>query len=64
MDELRQSIDTAIDAKLERRPWDEDGGRVDDNYERIFNQKVNLWTDYPPINAVSAYPVDSPGHKM
>ena len=44
---LRQAIDHAIDTHRARIRGAERDGRVSEEYERVFNQMVNLWTDYP-----------------
>ena len=47
MSELRDAIDRAIARNRERIRGAEGGGRVSEEYERVFNQMVNLWTDHP-----------------
>ena len=47
MSALREAIDHAITRKRDRIRGAESGGRVSQEYERVFNQMVNLWTDYP-----------------
>ena len=47
MSVLREVIDHAITRKRDRIRDAESGGRVSAEYERVFNQMVNLWTDYP-----------------
>lgn len=44
---LRASIDAAIASHRERIVGAEKGGRYSEDYERVFNQMVNLWTDNP-----------------
>ena len=46
---LRAAIDAAIAAKRERIRRAAKGGRHSAEYERIFNQRVNLWTDYAAL---------------
>ena len=45
MDHLREAIDGAIAANRERIVGASEGGRGSEDYERVFNQMVNLWTD-------------------
>ena len=45
MNELREAIDRAIGDNRARITGAEGGGRVSEEYERVFNQMVNLWTD-------------------
>ena len=47
MDELRDAVDRAIARNRERIRGAAGGGRVSEDYERVFNQMVNLWTDVP-----------------
>ncbi|NKB65848.1 MAG: hypothetical protein GKR89_02190 [Candidatus Latescibacteria bacterium] len=49
MDVLRQSIDLAIAANRDRILGAQGGGRSSDDYERVFNQMVNLWVDCPDV---------------
>lgn len=49
IDILGQAIDQAVDAKRDRILGAENGGRSSQDYERVFNQMVNLWTDYPAV---------------
>jgi len=53
MDQLRQAIDDAIDTNRDRIHGDAKGGRVSEDYEKGFNQMVNLWTDSPAAKAFS-----------
>ena len=46
---LRQAIDHAVDCQRARIIGAENDGRSSEEYERVFNQMVNLWTDYPVI---------------
>ena len=46
---LRAAIDAAIAAKRERIRRAAKGGRHSAEYERIFNQRLNLWTDYAAL---------------
>ncbi len=50
---LRASVDDAIARNRERIVGAEGGGRSSGVYERVFNQMVNLWTDYPEVKAFS-----------
>lgn len=47
MDGLRALIDGAIAANRDRILGAERGGRGSEDYERVFNQMVNLWVDVP-----------------
>ncbi len=47
MDRLRATIDDAITSHRDRILGAEDGGRSSEDYERVFNQMVNLWVDNP-----------------
>jgi phytanoyl-CoA hydroxylase len=53
MTRLRACIDRAIAARRERIRGAEKGGRVSEDYERVFNQMVNMWTDHPEAKAVA-----------
>ena len=46
---LRAGIDEAIAANRDRILGAENGGRSSQDYERVFNQMVNLWVDYPIV---------------
>ena len=50
---LRTTIDQAIAANRERIKGAEKGGRLSNDYERVFNQMVNLWTDFPAAREIS-----------
>lgn len=50
---LRAAIDDAISSNRDRILGAKGGGRAGDEYERVFNQMVNLWTDYPEVKAFS-----------
>jgi ectoine hydroxylase-related dioxygenase (phytanoyl-CoA dioxygenase family) len=50
---LRAAIDDAISQNRERIVGAAAGGRGSDDYEKVFNQMVNLWTDYPEVKAFS-----------
>ena len=56
MSELREALDHAIAEKRERIRGAESGGRVSEEYERVFNQMVNLWTDLPAAKAFAFHP--------
>jgi phytanoyl-CoA hydroxylase len=47
MDRLRTVIDDAIGSHRDRILGARDGGRSSNDYERVFNQMVNMWTDNP-----------------
>ena len=47
MDRLRSVIDSAIASHRDRILGADSGGRVSDDYERVFNQMVNMWADNP-----------------
>jgi ectoine hydroxylase-related dioxygenase (phytanoyl-CoA dioxygenase family) len=53
---LRQAIDHAIATQRERIKGAEKGGRLSEDYERVFNQMVNLWTDYPAAREIAFHP--------
>ena len=53
---LRAAIDHAVATRRERIRGAEGGGRHGDAYERVFNQMLNLWTDYPAAKAVTFNP--------
>ena len=50
---LRAAIDDAITQNRARIVGADGGGRGSEAYERVFNQMVNLWTDYPEVKAFS-----------
>ncbi|MEM7027962.1 MAG: phytanoyl-CoA dioxygenase family protein [Chloroflexota bacterium] len=50
---LRETIDEAIASNRERIVGAENGGRNSEVYERVFNQMVNMWTDFPKAKAVA-----------
>ena len=47
MDRLRAAIDEAIASNRDRILGAEGGGRSSEEYEKVFNQMVNLWVDSP-----------------
>ena len=49
--ELRNALDCAVASKRERMLGG--GGETDDDYNRVFNQMVNLWVDYEIIRKYS-----------
>ena len=51
--DLREAIDEAIARKRERIVGAPRGGRGNSDYERVFTQLVNLWTDFPAIKPFS-----------
>ena len=53
MDVLREAIDDAIASHRDRILGAEKGGRSSDDYERVFNQMVNLWVDCPAVKPFS-----------
>ena len=50
---LRDAIDRAIETNRERILGAPAGGRTSEAYEKVFNQMVNLWTDFPDVKAYS-----------
>ena len=50
---LRGTLDVAVEANRERIRGAEKGGRFSEDYERVFNQMVNLWTDYPQAKEIA-----------
>ncbi|MEC7842733.1 MAG: phytanoyl-CoA dioxygenase family protein [Candidatus Latescibacterota bacterium] len=53
MDVLREAIDDAIASHRDRILGAEKGGRSSDDYERVFNQMVNLWVDCAAVKPFS-----------
>lgn len=53
IDTLRAEIDDAIASNRDRIVGAQGGGRAGDAYEQVFNQMVNLWTDYPEVKTFS-----------
>ncbi|MEC8989934.1 MAG: phytanoyl-CoA dioxygenase family protein [Candidatus Latescibacterota bacterium] len=53
MKQLRTAIDAAIAANRERIVGASDGGRSSEEYEKVFNQMVNLWVDSPAAKEFS-----------
>ena len=53
MDDLRAVIDDAIAAHRDRIVGAEGGGRTSADYERVFNQMVNLWVDSPGARRIA-----------
>ena len=53
---LRAGIDEAIAANRDRILGAENGGRSSQDYERVFNQMVILWVDYPIVKPFSLSP--------
>ena len=51
--DLGDAIDDAITCKRDRILGAENGGRGSKDYERVFNQMVNLWCDYPSVKPYS-----------
>ena len=51
--DLRAAIDEAIEVNRERIKGAEKGGRLSEDYERVFNQMVNLWTDSPAARKIT-----------
>ena len=47
MDRLRTVIDEAIASNRDRIVGAEGGGRSSKEYEQVFNQMINLWSDFP-----------------
>ena len=50
---LRQAIDHAIATHRARIKGAEHDGRGSEDYERVFNQMVNLWTDFPEAKQIA-----------
>lgn len=50
---LRRVIDNAVAIGRGRIKGAEKGGRSSEDYERVFNQMVNLWTDYAAAKAIA-----------
>lgn len=50
---LREAIDRAIETNRERIVGAPGGGRSSEAYEKVFNQMVNLWTDFPCVKTYS-----------
>ena len=50
---LGEAIDDAVAANRERIVGAPQGGRYSEDYERVFNQMVNLWTDYAAVKPFS-----------
>ena len=50
---LRQALDDAVAASRERIRGATRGGRFSEDYERVFNQMTNLWTDYPQAKEIA-----------
>lgn len=48
---LADAIDHAIISERERILGANNGGRGSDRYERVFNQMVNMWYDYPQVKS-------------
>ena len=53
MDDLRAAIDEAIAARRERIVGAEEGGRLSEDYELVFNQMVNMWVDCAGVKLFS-----------
>ena len=53
---LRQALDLAVSTRRDRIRGAEKGGRLSEEYERVFNQMVNLWTDYPQARDIAFDP--------
>ena len=50
---LRQALDDGVASRRERIRGATQGGRGSEDYERVFNQMVNLWTDYPQAKEIA-----------
>ena len=50
---LRQAIDHAVDSRRARIKGAANDGRTSEDYEHVFNQMVNLWTDYPDAKQIA-----------
>ncbi|MEM7019265.1 MAG: phytanoyl-CoA dioxygenase family protein [Pseudomonadota bacterium] len=53
IESIRKAIDHAIETQRARIKGAENGGRGSEEYERVFNQMVNLWTDYPAAKEIA-----------
>lgn len=53
MNQLRLAIDAAISANRARIVGAENDGRTSGDYEKVFNQMVNLWIDSPEAKRFS-----------
>ncbi|MBT3346137.1 MAG: phytanoyl-CoA dioxygenase family protein [Gemmatimonadetes bacterium] len=53
MDRLREAIDAAIAANRARIVGAQNDGRTSEEYEKVFNQMVNLWVDSPEAKQFS-----------
>ncbi len=53
MASLRQALDDAVATRRERIRGAAQGGRGSEEYERVFNQMVNMWTDYPQAKEIA-----------
>jgi len=53
--ELGQALDKTVKEKRSRI-LDDDDGETDEDYNRVFNQMVNLWVDYPVVQKFSFDP--------
>lgn len=62
---LSKAIDHAMATHRDRIKGAESGGRKSDTYELVFNQMVNLWTDYPEVKAINFNPrLSKVAHKL
>ena len=52
---LREAIDQAIASNRDRILGAPEGGRTTEEYEQVFNQMVNLWTDFPAIKPFASH---------
>ena len=57
---LGEAIDRAVETNRERIVGAPGGGRSSEAYEKVFNQMVNLWTDFPgrerPTRSTTPWP--------
>ena len=51
--DLSDAVDDAITCNRDRILGAENGGRGSEDYEKVFNQMVNLWCDYPSVKSYS-----------
>ena len=53
---LRLALDDAVDSRRARIRGAANDGRISQDYERVFDQYVNLWTDYPAARRIAFDP--------
>ena len=52
--DLRDALDHSVKHNRERIPGGK--GQMSEDYNRVFNQLVNLWTDYPAVKPYTFHP--------